>query len=217
MLNVVKSSSAGEKNTEIKETIEQKAEELEKKVISIPKKNLILIAVLGVLTIILVVFALFSGASKTTIVSKPVVDPNAYKQTLLSLTTPQVSSSSATIYESSVIISSNINTIRAIGLRLSYNPKDITITDIKFGDFLNKPTVLGKKINAVNGTISYDLVLYPDQTPSKGSGTVATISFKTVTKNVTTSINILPTTETIAKGYLQSALKTANGITFVTK
>ena len=207
-MNEIKSSKAGK--TEEEKGIEQKPE------VKIPKKNLILIAVLGIITVLLVIFAVFisSSSPKTTVVTKPVVDPNAYKQTILTLTAPRASTTSASTYETSVIISSHTNLVRAVGLRLSFDPKVISITDIKLGNFLTKPTVLGQKINTVKGTISYDLVLYSNQTPTKGDGTVATISFSLIIKGVTTAINFLPTSEVIAKGHVKSALKTATGVTF---
>jgi hypothetical protein len=73
-----------------------------------------------------------------------------------------------------------------------------------------------KKIDAVNGRISYALGINATQKPTAGSGTVATITFSTAagTTATQTPINFSPKTETTAVGYAQSVLKQATGVLF---
>jgi hypothetical protein len=171
---------------------------------------------LATVTVFFVIFAVFVGSSpKATVVSKPVVDPNAYKQTTLNLTTPQTASPE--VYQSEIKISSKENQILAVGLRLTFDPKVLSVSDIQPGSFFTNPIVLFKKIDSANGLIDYDLVLMPNQAPAQGNGTVAIISFSPIVKGTATSINFLTSTKAMAKGYLKSALKTAGGVTFSIK
>lgn len=179
-----------------------------------PKKTHVFIVILGAITILLLIFALFVGATLPKNSTSKTNLP-AYVQTTLRLTTPKLVSPSS--YQSEVQISTNQNEIMAIGLRISFDPKVLSNIDIKMGSFFASPSVLAKNISKTKGIIAYDLVLPPGKPLAKGNGTVAIISFSILRSKDSTSLNFLPTTKVMDQEHNASVLKTASGTTFSTK
>lgn len=121
---------------------------------------------------------------------------------------PKISSASG-MYEMDIAINSRDNNVSGAKLELVFDPKVLGNVDIKPGSFLPNPTVISKKIDAVNGRITYVL---ESADGVKGEGTVAVISFSKLT-NQETTINFLPQTQVSAQGFDQSVLKeTVSGI-----
>ena|ERR1035437_2090897 len=60
-------------------------------------------------------------------------------------------------YTVDVAIDSGQDNVTAVQLELSYNPKALTNVDIAPGTFFNNPNILLKKIDPVNGRITYAL------------------------------------------------------------
>jgi len=188
---------------------------VEEKASWMPRKTFILISLLVLVTIGLLAIALIpSVKSPINIVPKPTPATLSYAQTKLSLSTPV--KLTLNNYSSDVLISTGNNKTTAVQLELTYDPKVLTNVDIKSGVFFTAPVVLLKKIDTVNGRISYALGINPSQKPTSGSGIVATISFSTVsgTTAMQTPINFSPKTAATAVGYAQSVLKQSTGVLF---
>jgi hypothetical protein len=184
----------------------------------LPKRNLIVIAILVVITIILLTFSLFQPApavKQSVLIPTPTLAP--YVQSGLSLTVPQKNSNGN--YFSNVEISTAENQVTGVQIDLSYDPKILTNVEIATGTFFTNPTVLLKKIDTVKGIVSY--TLFADQNPksASGKGTVATLTFSVIpgTKTAFTKINFLPTTEAVGLGQFESVLKQTTGTNLTVK
>jgi hypothetical protein len=185
----------------------------EEKVSWMPKKTFILILLLVLITLGLLAIALLP-ITKSPTVAKPTPATLAYAQTTLSFSIPV--NTNLDNYSTDVLISTGDNKTTAVQLEISYDPKILTNVDIKPGAFFTSPVVLLKKIDTVNGRISYALGINPNQKAIAGSGTVATISFSTVsgTTATQTPINFELKTAATAVGYAQSVLKQSTGVLF---
>ena len=202
-------------NEEIK-TVEPQEEitqvPVEKKSGWMPKKTFFLITLLVLITACLLALALipsFKGPAK----SKPVANID-YAQTQLSFSAPITATPSG--YKTDVLISTGKNKVTAAQLEVAYDPKILTNVDIKVGTFFTTPTILLKKVDAVNGRLVYVLGIGLGGTPATGKGTVATINFSTVlgTASAQTPINFEPKTAVTAVGYAQSVLLKSTGVLF---
>jgi hypothetical protein len=179
-----------------------------------PRRTLVLILLLVVVTIGLLAIALIIPNVKSPLIPKPAPAALNYLQTKLSFSTPI--SLGVNSYSSDVIIFSGSNKITAVQLEIAYDPKVLTNVDIKPGTFLTSPVVLLKKIDTVNGRVSYALGINPSQKPTSGSGTVAILTFSTL-PGITatqTAINFDPKTDATAVGYAQPVLKQTTGVLF---
>jgi hypothetical protein len=185
----------------------------EKVVQQMPRRTLILIVLLVLVTAALLVVALLP-ALKLPSTTPKAPPPLTYAQTTLSLSKPV--SLGLNSYSSDVVIASGNNKTTAVQLELSYDPQVLTNVDIKTGPFFTTPVVLLKKIDAVNGQISYALGINSTQKATNGNGVVATITFSTVaaTTATQTPINFELKTAATAVGYAQSVLKETSGVLF---
>jgi hypothetical protein len=184
--------------------------EVEQKPGLMPKKTLVLIVLLVIVTVGLLAIALIPNI-KAPLPAKPTTSVPAYLQTELSFSTPV---NTLNTYSTDVLISSGSNKTTAVQLEISYDPKVLTNVNIVPGSFFTTPVVLLKKIDTVNGRISYALGISPSQKPTSGNGTVATITFSPVatTTATQTPINFEPKTAATAVGYAPSVLKQAAGV-----
>jgi hypothetical protein len=174
-----------------------------------PRKTLILIGLLFLITIILLALAFHLGFPNTN-------NPGAQKQvkvlqTTLSVLAPVASSSA---YTANVAITTERKKVTAVQIELTYDPKVLTNVDIKPGSFFPNPTILSKKIDAVKGRISYVLGIGLGQSSVNGNGTVAILSFTTVPKNGITIIAPLPISKLTVVGTVPSVLTAEQGIQF---
>jgi ABC-type oligopeptide transport system substrate-binding subunit len=180
-----------------------------------PRKTFILISLLVLITACLLVLALIPNFKNSTTPTKPKPIANIdYAQTKLSLSNP--TALSTTNYETNVLISTGKNKVTVAQLEFVYDPKILGNVNIKPGAFFTNSVVLLKKIDQINGRITYVLGINPGDTPSTGDGTVATISFSNIASQaaVSTPINFLPKTAVNAVGYAQSVLLKATGVLF---
>jgi hypothetical protein len=206
--------------TEVTKTVEPKIEtaevptaHAEKKSGWMPKKTFFLIALLVLVTVCLLALALIPNLKGPIIKSKPVANID-YAQTQLSFSPPVIATPSG--YKADVLISTGKNKVTAAQLEINYDPKLLTNIDIKPGSFFTDPTILLKKVDAVNGRLVYVLGIGIGGTPATGKGTVAIISFSTLPNLTTikTPINFLPKTAVTAVGYVQSVLLKSTGVLF---
>lgn len=170
------------------------------------KRTVILILVLVASIVGLLILSLSPKKEASTIVA-----PVPVAQTTLSLTTPKATSSAMT---TDVVINTRGNKVTAVQLELSYNPADITIIDATAGAFFKTPDELLKKVDSVNGRISYALGVGLGQKGISGQGIVATISFNRLKITGTTAINFTSKSLVSAEGIAQSVLKSTMGTKF---
>lgn len=137
-----------------------------------------------------------------------------YAHTILKLNPPTATSSG--LYSSTVSISSGDNKgITGVQLELSFDKSKLQIVGIKPGSFFPTPTELIKKIDNVNGTISYALIAGIGKAGAQGNGDVATITFKEIGKaGDMAQINFEPKSLVTSSETDQSVLKTSTGTTF---
>ena len=186
----------------------------------LPRRNLIVIAVLILITIILLIINLLPKTysvknTVTNVVPTPTLAP--YVKSSLSLSAPKRDSSGK--YLSNVEISTAQNQVTGVQIDLAFDPKVLTNVEIIPGTFFTNPIVLLKKIDTVKGVVSYTLFANTTQKSASGKGVFATLSFSILpgVKIASTQINFLPTTEVVAIGQFESVLKTTTGMTFATK
>jgi hypothetical protein len=131
--------------------------------------------------------------------------------TVLSISNPVAS---FTTYTSDIALTTERNKITAVQLELNYDPKTISSVDIKPGTFFTNPTILLKKIDTVNGKITYVLGIGLGQKPINGNGTVAMLSFVPLTKSGTVAIDFQKDTKVTAAGVIESVLTSTSGLQF---
>ena len=178
-----------------------------------PRKTFILISLLVLITACLLGLALIPNLKTVKPTIKHVVNID-YAQTQLSLSIPTALLSAG--YKTDVLISTGKNKVTVVQLELNYDPKMLANVDIRPGTFFTTPTILLKKIDAVNGRIVYILGISLGDTPVIGNGTVATITFSPILGQTTvkTPINFEPKTAVNAVGYVQSVLLKSTGVLF---
>lgn len=173
-----------------------------------PSKTLILIGLLSLITIILLGIALYTALPKT--------NPTAQKQIVVLKTTLSVLKpvASASAYLADVALTTERKKVTAVQVELKYDPKTLTNVDIKPGSFFANPTVLSKKIDKVNGRVSFILGIGLGQLPVNGNGTIAVLSFTPLLKNGITTIALLPESKITVSGVVPSILTNVQGIEF---
>jgi len=174
----------------------------------VPQKTLVLIGVLALITIILLVFALhigFPGNKTVNQASVPVL------KTTLGISKPVASSS---IYTANVWLTTEREKVTAVDIELTYDPKILTNVDVKPGSFFPNPTVLRQTIDKINGKVSFILGIGLGDSPVNGNGTVAILSFTTLTKSGVTTISFLKESGVTVSTIRPSILTNAQGVQF---
>jgi hypothetical protein len=181
-----------------------------------PKRTLILILVLIIVTVGLVWLSVYTvpGQKTTPIAKTPTVLPFA-KTTITLSSSPTATFTNPDVYVLDSMISTEDNKITAVQLELSYDPKALTKVDILPGTFFKDPVVLLKNIDEKNGRISYAIAIKMGQQAVGGTGTIAQIQFSPLPGSnlTTTSISFLPKTKVSAQGEAKTVLKSALGTT----
>jgi hypothetical protein len=171
-------------------------------------KTLMLIGVLALITVILLGLALYVGLPSKPGGQKQV----AVIKTTLSALTPVATS--ANVYTSNITLTTERGKTTAVEIELSYDPKVLSNVDIKPGPFFSNPTILSKKIDAVNGKVSYILGIGLGQYPVDGNGTIAILSFTPLLKSGIATLVLLPKSEVTVAGTRPSILTNVKGIQF---
>lgn len=173
-------------------------------------KTMLLVLGLVILTGVLLFISLSQKPSLFPSVAKK--EEVNFAKTSLSISEDVRTSSRSGTYEVDVNIDSSDNKVTGLQLELSFNPAVLTKVDIEPGDFLTNPVVILKKIDSLNGRISYLLGGQIGEKGVSGRGTVAVISFSK-TGSEETSIDFLPQTIVTAQGFDQNVLsETVSGI-----
>lgn len=178
------------------------------------KRTIILIIVLLAVTLGLLAIAL---APKKAVPPEEKVGARpapSYAHTTLKMSSPTGASSG--IYSSTVSMSTGDNKgITGVQLELSFDKSKLQIVDIKPGSFFLTPTELIKRIDNVNGTISYAIIAGIGKKGAQGDGEVAKITFREVGKpGDTAQINFEPKSLVTSSETDQSVMDKATGTTF---
>lgn len=96
----------------------------------------------------------------------------------------------------SIAIETNSNTVSAVDLTVSFDPKILRIDDVAPGDFFVDPTVLIERIDNTSGTLTYAI---GSLKPKKGTGKVVTLTLAG-RRAGTTHITITENTKVAATG-----------------
>lgn len=183
------------------------------------RKTLALLVSLLVVTVVLLGLALSSG-KKTAPVTPPTdtttgPQPTDAAQTTLTMTPATVTVGPNGTGTIDVTIATEVNDVSAVQLELEYEPTVITNVVVKPGTFFDNPLNLLNTNDQKTGRISYALGVTDKQAAHKGTGTVATITFRKVptTTAQTTELKFLPKTIVTAISVSPSVLKTMTGAT----
>ena len=181
-------------------------------------KTPILITALVALTILLVVLAIFPNRHSISLPRNiiPKVD-NA--KTLLSIENPlevMDATASAKTYSANIDVDSSSDKLTAVQIELKYDPQVLTQVDITPGNFFQNPVVLLKRIDGVNGTVSYALGVTGDAV--SGKGVVAKLEFSQAPAPISdtyfTSIDFLSKSTVAAEDSDKTVLKKSTGVGF---
>lgn len=104
----------------------------------------------------------------------------------------------------------NDNLVNGAQLVLHYDPKVLAVDSVKEGTFLPDPFVIKNEVK--NGNI---LFVLDTLTPQKGSGILATLSVRALSKTSGEVLTIEPTSLVTEFQYPQSVLKDRKGATLV--
>lgn len=199
---------ANEKTQEVQtETIEQP-----QKKGGFPIKTLLLIIILALVTVGLVILAVMPKQPKEELQPQTQITPNPI-QTILTISSVPVPQATASAYATDVIINTGQSNVISVQLELSYDPDTLTNVDINPGSFFINPKVELKNVDEANGRITFALSSSDNQ-GALGQGILAKISFKTLKKNVSTTIDFLPKTKVSAEGISESVLRSTVGALF---
>jgi len=84
---------------------------------------------------------------------------------------------SAVPQEVSIMVDTGQNTITQAQIEIQYNPQVITITSVRSGTFFSNTTPLVNKNDVRRGRIEFAVGLADNQSPVKGVGSLATLTF----------------------------------------
>jgi len=199
-----------------------------------PRKTLILIFALVLVTIVLFVVALKesnkeqmnkagSQDQNSTQMNKAGSQDQTAEQlraanahTVLSLVPNPVTVAPGQKGEVDVNIDASTNKVTAVQLELTYDPTVLTNVKVTSGPLFPNPAVLINKNDTKTGRITYAFGITPNGKTVQGTGSVATISF--TARNVSgkqSAITLLPETLVTAQGVASSVLKSATGTTVI--
>lgn len=187
------------------------------------KKTLALISGLILVTVVLFIIALRSSQqpSQTNVApSGTVMQPSptvSVAHSVLKLSPNPVQVASGGQGKVSVEIDTSDNPVTAVQLELSYDPKSITNVQVEPGPLFTNSVVLVGNNHPTNktanqtGRFTFAFGKTPSQTPVKGTGTVATITFAVLPGAKSSQLTLLPTTLVTARGVPNSVLKSSTG------
>lgn len=185
------------------------------------KKTLALILALTILTLMLLGVALaplFRQTPKEP--SEPTTGEPTVTPTPPAFTTINLSPNPVTITQDGtieVVIDTGDNELTAVQLEIAYDPAYLTNVTMTPGSFFPDPIELLNTVDDQTGRVTYALGITPAQTPVRGSGAVATITFQ---KNLSsgpgqTQVDLLPKTLVTQQGVGPSVLKSTSGTTVI--
>ena len=188
---------------------QQEAKETPRVSSGVPMKTVLLIILLALVAGGLTYLAISpkNEVNNPTVAEKEPVNP---ADTTLSID-PTVKETANT-YSSTVTIDTGKNEVIGVQIELYYDPKVITNVNIVPLDFFASSTEILKKLDPVNGRISYALATPLGDNGKRGQGNIAKITYSSVLGQEATiaSFSFLPKTEVSGIGTNASLLKAAN-------
>jgi len=186
------------------------------------KKTLALIVGLITLTVILLIVALspsfapYLPEKPSVTPEQPTVTPTPPAHTTISIS-PNPYTLNTTTGTLDFVIDTLSNELTAVQLEISYDPETITNVQVSPGSFFPNPVTLLELVDNNNGRITYALGITPAQTPVKGQGIVARISFQRApgVPAQQTQIELLPKTKVTQQGIGSSVLRSTSGTTII--
>lgn len=172
-------------------------------------KTLVLVIGLIILTVILLVISLtIKRSSLPSFSNDEAKNMQDIAHTTVTISEDVEVASAAGTYQTNINIEPNGNKVTGIQLDLSYDPKVITVTDIKPGPFFPNPTVLDKIIDTATGKVTLTVGTSFGTDAITTNGSVAILTFKKIGEgNVT--VDVLPSTLVTDSRYSQSVLNTS--------
>ena len=117
-------------------------------------------------------------------------------------------------YSTDITVDTHSNSITAVQIELSYDPKLLSDVVITPADFFPNNVVLINKVDQENGRITFAVAAAQNEDTVKGSGKLATITFSSAPYQIaTTVIRFMPKTSVTGVETTASLLKsTADGL-----
>lgn len=180
------------------------------------KRTLFLIFALFVITLVLLMMAIYQPTAPKTIPTPIVKEPVA--QTTLSFGAPIIATTSSAFtlnYFLPINISTGKNRVTAVQLELQYDPAVLTNVAVVPDSFFANPNVLLNQIDTKTGRISYAFGIGLSDQAVVGKGTVANLTFS-VRAGIPekTAIIFLPKTLVMDEEVVQSVLKASTNALF---
>jgi hypothetical protein len=183
-----------------------------------PRKTLVLISALVLVTVILFFVALKSSNNKAPVVqpSPQASMPKQVSPTVPAHSTLNISPNTINVAPGQkgsvdVNLDTSDNQVTAIQLEIAYDPNFITNVKVTPGSLFLKPVVLFEKNKVKEGRFTYMYGISPSAKTINGNGIAATITFTALNKIGDTQLALLPTSLVTARGISESVLKAANG------
>ncbi len=176
---------------------------------ALPKKTLLLIGGLAILTIVLLYVAITQGSTqphKSMVASSPT--PVAQTTLSLLLLPNQLTTSTRTV---SVQINTGGNSVTAVQLELNFTPNLFSSVSASAGNFFTNPQLLFSSTDLQSGNLTYAIGVSSAQQARQGAGEVMQLHFVPLPSATgEATIRILPKSLVTASGIAQSVLKTEN-------
>lgn len=181
-----------------------------------PKRTIALISGLVLVTVVLFIIALRSNQQSLQTPVKPsgeAMKPSptvSVARSVLTLSPNPVRVVPGGVGKVDVDINTSDNPVTAVQIELSYDPKALRNVQIIPGPLFKSGAVIINKNDPVTGRFTYAVGITPSQTPVKGTGVVATISF-TAGAAQTSQLTLMPSSLVTARGVATSVLKSSTG------
>lgn len=152
------------------------------------------------------------AASTRTPITQPTDVPDRAFTTLTASSKAEVAVGES--FPITISITTGVNLVTIVGLKLSYDPSLVSIENILPGDFLQDPIEYAKENDSEKGEIRYSIGSFEGR---KGQGTLATIQARALKKTTgTVEVLTINSTSIVAElGYKKSVLKDTKGASVV--
>lgn len=186
-----------------------------------PKKTTILIAVLAVVTVILLFFAVTSGQKTPNEIFKPPQQTKKVAKTATVFFRPQnVDLSTSTTATVDVMVDSGPSEISGVQVEAEFDPSvisSVTLTPAADQSSFFGPgaVILLNEIKTTTGRVSYATAIDAGQAAKRGVGKIAGLTIQKApgAQGTSTTINLLDSTAVTVLGESESVLKNATPLT----
>ncbi|HEX8932382.1 MAG TPA: cohesin domain-containing protein [Patescibacteria group bacterium] len=185
-----------------------------------PRKTLLLLIGLVLVTIVLFFIALKTGQQQNqqqaTAPQLSVQPTLSEAHSVLAMSPNPVQLMPGQTGSVAVTIDPSDNQVTAVQLELMYDPAVLSNVQVTYGALFTNPLVLINKNNPTTGKYTYAFGIQPSQQPITTKGVAANITFTTKgTVGQQAQITLLPESLVTARGVADSVLKMGNGTTIM--